>query len=101
MQDALINFLNFIADNLVSPIVNALTDTAFFDDLKLLIQSLLNGFLRLWNNDNILIDFDSVGQVSLNNVFGSIIGLLVIIFILKITISIFNVIFNTIRGNFK
>ena len=97
MQDALINFFNFIDLNIITPFRESLMSTGFLNSLLTFIERILSAFFKLWNNDNI-IDFSNS---LILRALCQLIGVLFFIFILKITISIFNVIFNTIRGNLK
>ena len=97
MYDALVNFFNFVDLNLITPLRESIMSTGIFNSLFSFIERILSAFFRLWNNENSL-DFSNS---LILRALCQFIGLLFILFILKITISIFNVIFNTIRGNFR
>lgn len=100
MKDALINFFNFFTLNLRNPIYDSLYSTNFIKNFYNYIMQFIGGLFRLWNNDNtlspVLIDYQTFCS-SIAEFF----CVIVVIFILKITISIFNVIFNSIRGHLR
>lgn len=100
MEQALINFFSFVINSFGVPIRNAILNTNLFDTLRNFLNGFLSCIFKLWNNDNITLDnfFD---RTNFAGFISEIFSILFIVFILKITISIFNVLFNTIRGNLK
>ena len=100
MSDALLNFFNFIISNVCVPIKNAITNSNIFSYIKDFLNIAIDSVFRFFNNDNNgFSNFFAGGKFA--GLISDIFGLLFFIFILKITISIFNVIFNTIRGTLK
>lgn len=97
MQNALVNFFNFVDLNIITPLRESFMSTGILNSFLSLLERILSAFFKLWNNENI-IDFSNS---LILRAFCQFLGLLFILFILKFTISIFNVIFNTIRGNIK
>lgn len=97
MEQALINFFNFIKTELVTPIYNGLSQSSIFSDLFDFVSKLIQSIFKLWNNDNAI----DVYVDLINKVISQILGLLFIILIIKLFLSVVNVVFNTIKGGLK
>ena len=97
MQDALINFFNFIKTELITPIYNALSQSSIFTDLFDFLSKLIQSFFKLWNNDNSI----DVYVDLINKVFSQVLGVLFFVLIIKLSISIVNVFISTIKGVLK
>lgn len=93
MELAFTNFFSFILNNFINPIYNAFVSSNLFNSLFTFIERLLSAIFKLWNNDNTL----DLSNDLLLKVFVDFLGVLLLYFIFKITISMFNLIFNTIR----
>ena len=92
MYDALLTLFNFFIDNFYTPLADALNNSGLFELSSDFISKFLTSFFKLWNNDNSFI-FSSVDIV---NLFAEIICFLLLVFclwfVLKIFISIYNII---------
>ena len=77
MKEALETIFNLILTNIVAPIEDALDSTGFCANLFSLIHSFLNGFFRLFNDNNVNV-VDNVELLKYSIV--DFLGLLVVIF---------------------
>lgn len=94
MQDAFLNLFNFFISNIKTPLANALISSNLLNDFYSFIINFIKAFFRLWNNDNIIIN---VEYLQFCGALADFICLFVLIFIFRVTISMFNLIFNTFR----
>lgn len=92
MYNALLNLFNFFVDNFYTPLYDALNDSGFFEFSSNFISKFLTAFFKLWNNDNSFI-FDNLQVLGL---FCEVITILLLVFclwfVLRIFISIYNII---------
>lgn len=93
MFNAFLNLFDFFVNNFYLPLFNALNESTILDVSSNFISNFLTAFFKLWNNDNSFV-FNSQDVVKL---LAEVLTFLVIVFIFKIAISMFNLIFNTIR----
>lgn len=97
MQDALMNFFNFIVDNLFTPLETSLRETGFIENILSFLENFIRCFFKLWNNDNNF-TFNADG---LRLVFVEVLCVLFVVLIVKLAISIVNVFISTIKGVLK
>lgn len=93
MELAFTNFFNFILNEFINPIYNAFVSSNLFKSLFTFFERILSAIFKLWNNDNVL----DLSNDLLLKAFVNFLGVLILYFIIKITISMFNLIFNTFR----
>lgn len=98
MEQALISFLNFVRINLVEPIRSALSSSTIFQSISDFFLNFLRAFFKLWNNDNNFLSEQNYLYVY--SLISEVLGLLFVILIFNITISMFNLIFNTVKKAF-
>lgn len=96
MLNALVNFFQYFIVNFGVPISSAIKQTNLFDTLRQFLNRFIPSLLKLWNNDNTALD-DFLNLDNFAGIISEILTFLVIFLVVKITISMFNLIFNTIR----
>ena len=87
MYDALMNILDIILKNIITPFKDALNNTNIIKPLLDFSNGLINNLTRLWNDNNTF-------QVTITNELVSyIIGLIILVIIFEITYAIFKIVF--------
>ena len=99
MKDTLINFFNFFINNVLNPIRDSLFETRIFDTIRNFINKLFPSLFKLWNNDNTAFD-NFFETYTFSSLIAEILTLIILVFVIKIVISFFNVIYNAIRKAF-
>lgn len=95
LATALTNILNLLKTSVYEPILNALDNSSFGDDLILYLNSLINGLFKFFNIDNVLSEQLDYGIISWG------ITLLVLILLIIFMVNLFKFSFAFIKESVK
>lgn len=95
LATALTNILNLLKTSIYEPILSALDSSSFADDLILYLNSLLNGFFKFINIDNVLSEQLDYGIIAWS------ITLLILILLVIFMVNLFKFAFSSIKESVK